>query len=116
MSSRRGVPQRAQNRGGRKRFIPRKSTAPKELGLLTYGADTNWRTWCKVAEDEITINYGLLAESLNSGEWLDPPEVDHDDLDLANDPHEIARITLHQRIIAREKQIAKMHEDEPKLH
>ena len=117
MSSRRGVPQRAQNRGGRRRFIPRKSsTAPKELGLLTYGADTNWRTWCKVAEDEITINYGLLAESLNSGEWLDPPEVDHDDLDLANDPHEIARITLHQRIIAREKQIAKMHEDEPKLY
>ena len=86
--------------------------------ILIYGNETNFPFWLEKLIHRASMEYGLLANIFLEDQYVEPADVDEDEYDLTpqGDPHGLNLYKLKTKLSSREKQVAKMIENHPKLY
>jgi hypothetical protein len=106
-------------KGQFKKFQKNRQQHPREreTGIrLKYGKDCNLLEFKQKLAVEAMKLYGDLARIIETGEYYEPPEIDINAYNLANDPHRLNRDTLREDNKQRAKEVREMISKRPQLY
>lgn len=88
---------------------------PDEVPVLRYGPSNNWIIFRERVISNALDRFGDLGRIIETEKYYNPPEVDENKYDLANDPSGINKIRLIEAHKIRDKKITKMEDDRASL-